>query len=52
MKAHPGFSAVASRISHSAGVPLKNARAILAASTRKASPAAKRANSRLRRVKG
>lgn len=47
-----GFSAVAARISHKEGIPMKNARAILAVSSRNASPAAKRANPKLRRVVG
>lgn len=48
---HPGFAAVAHRIAKQQGVSLAQARAILASSTRKASPAAKRRNPRLRRVK-
>ena len=48
---HPGFTAVAHRIAKQQGVSLAQARAILASSTRKASPAAKRRNPRLRRVK-
>lgn len=51
-KAHPGFEAVARRIAKREGVPLERARAMLAASTRRASAAAKRRNPRLRRVKG
>jgi uncharacterized protein YoaH (UPF0181 family) len=51
-KAHPGFEAVAKSIAEEEGVSQERARAILAARTRKASPAAKRANPRLRRVKG
>ena len=50
-KAHPGFQAVAAKISAEQGIPAKNAGAILAASTRGASPAAKAKNPRLRRVK-
>jgi hypothetical protein len=50
--AHPGFEAVARRIARERGISLDRARAILAASTRRASPAAKRRNPRLRRVKG
>jgi hypothetical protein len=49
--AHPGFKAVQAKIAAKSGVPMKNAGAILAASTRRASPAAKRANPRLNRVK-
>ena len=48
--AHPGFKAVQSKIAKKYG--MKRAGAILAASSRKASPAAKKANPRLRRVKG
>ncbi|HLG99842.1 MAG TPA: hypothetical protein VKX49_26265 [Bryobacteraceae bacterium] len=51
MSAHPGFKAVQSRIAAKEGVSKKAAGAILASSTRKASPAAKRANPRLKRVK-
>lgn len=47
---HPGFGAVASRIAKSEGVSADRARAILASSTRKASPAAKKANPRLKSV--
>lgn len=48
--AHPGFKAVQAKIAKSAGVPMKNAGAILAAASRGASPAAKKANPRLKRV--
>ena len=48
--AHPGFKAVQSKIAKKYG--MKSAGAILAAATRKASPAAKKANPRLSRVKG
>ena len=51
-KAHPGFKAAASSIAKREGVSGKRAGAILAAATRKASPAAKKANPRLKRVKG
>lgn len=50
--AHPGFKAVQSKIAAKYGGNMKKAGAILAASTRKASPKAKRANPRLKRVKG
>jgi hypothetical protein len=50
--AHPGFKAVQSSIAKKQGVSKKSAGAILAASTRKASAAAKRANPNLKRVKG
>ncbi len=50
-KAHPGFKAVSKKIARKRGVSAKRARAILAASTRKASKAAKRRNPRLKRVK-
>ena len=49
---HPGFKAVQTKIARREGVSMKQAGAILAASTRKASPAAKRANPRLKKVKG
>lgn len=51
-KAHPGFKAVQKKISSQSGYGMERAGAILAASSRKASPAAKRANPRLKRVKG
>ena len=50
-KAHPGFKAVQSSIAKKQGVSKKAAGAILAAATRKASPAAKAANPRLKKVK-
>jgi len=56
-KAHPGFAAVQSKIAKQkgpGGKPLGAARAgaILASKTRAASPSAKKANPRLKRVKG
>lgn len=51
-KKHPGFKAVASKIAAKEGVSAKSARAILAASSRKASASAKKKNPRLKRVKG
>lgn len=51
-KAHPGFKAVAKGIAAKEGVSQKAAGAILANATRHASPAAKKANPRLARVKG
>ena len=51
LKKHPGFKAVQSKIAARQGVSSKVAGAILAASTRKASAAAKKANPRLKRVK-
>ncbi len=51
-KAHPGFKGAAAKIARSEGVSRQAAGAILASSTRKASPAAKRANPALKRVKG
>jgi hypothetical protein len=48
-KEHPGFKAVQKKIAKKYG--MKRAGAILASSTRKASPAAKKANPRLKRVK-
>lgn len=55
-KAHPGFKAVQSKISHekgSGGKPLgkQAAGAILANASRHASPGAKKANPNLKRVK-
>lgn len=52
MKKHPGFKAVASKIASKEGVSKKAAGAILASATRKASPAAKKANPMLAKVKG
>lgn len=49
--AHPGFKAVQSSIAAREGVSPDRAGAILAASTRRASPAAKKKNPRLNRVK-
>lgn len=51
-KAHPGFKNAQKSIAAKEGVPMKNAGAILAAASRKASPAAKAANPRLAKVKG
>jgi hypothetical protein len=49
-KAHPGFKAVAKQIGKRSGI--KDPGAVLAAATRRASAKAKRANPRLKRVKG
>lgn len=46
-----GFKAVQKQIARKEGVSMKAAGAILASSTRKASPAAKRANPNLKKVK-
>ena len=51
-KKHPGFKKVAAGIAKKQGISVKRASAELAASTRRASPAAKKANPRLKRVKG
>ena len=51
-KKHPGFKAVQRKIASREGVSMKAAGAILASATRKASPAAKRANPNLRKVRG
>lgn len=51
-KKHPGFENVAAGMAKKQGIPVKRAKAELAASTRKASPAAKRANPALKKVKG
>lgn len=51
-KSHPGFKRVASRIASKKGISRKRAGAILAAASRRASPAAKRRNPRLKRVRG
>jgi hypothetical protein len=51
MKAHPGFKAVQGKIEKE-GFSRKVAGAILASRTRNASKGAKKANPRLKRVKG
>lgn len=51
-KAHPGFKSVQSKIAKQQGVSKERAGAILAASSRGASHAAKKSNPRLKRVKG
>lgn len=48
---HSGFKSVQRSIARKEGVSMKAAGAILASSTRKASPAAKRKNPNLRKVK-
>jgi len=50
--AHPGFKSVQAGIAAKQGVSKKAAGAILASAARKASPKAKAANPRLKRVKG
>lgn len=49
--AHPGFKSVQNKIARSQGVSKKAAGAILAASSRNASAAAKRKNPALKKVK-
>lgn len=51
MKKHPGFKGAAKEISRKEGIPSGRAKAILAASTRKASAKAKKRNPKLKRVK-
>jgi hypothetical protein len=51
MKKVKGFKANSEQIAKKQGIPLKNAKAILAAGARNASPAAKRKNPALKRVK-
>lgn len=51
-KKHPGFQSVASGIAARQGVSKERASAMLAAGTRRASAKAKKANPRLKRVKG
>ena len=51
-KAHPGFKKVAAGIAKKQGISKERASAILAAGARKASPAAKKANPNLKKVKG
>jgi hypothetical protein len=50
-KKHPGFARVQAQIAKKEGVSQERAGAILAASSRNASAAAKRANPRLKRVR-
>lgn len=50
--AHPGFAAVQSKIAKKSGVSQQAAGAILASASRGASAAAKKANPRLKKVKG
>lgn len=50
-KKHPGFKAVADKISKKEGVSKDKAKTILAASSRNASKSAKKSNPRLARVK-
>lgn len=50
-KKHPGFEKIAEKIAHKEHISEERASAILASATRKASPAAKKANPRLKRVK-
>lgn len=47
-----GFTANAKKIARRQGIPMKRARAILAAGARKASPKAVKKNPRLKRVPG
>jgi len=47
-----GFKAAQASIAKKQGIPMENAGAILAAGARKASPAAKKANPNLAKVKG
>jgi len=49
---HPGFKAVQKKIARKQGVSMEAAGAILASSARNASASAKKANPRLKRVKG
>lgn len=48
---HPGFKSVQKSIARKEGVSMKQAGAILASASRKASPSAKRANPRLKKVR-
>lgn len=52
MKKHPGFKATASKIAKKQGISVERASAILASGARKASPAAVKANPRLKKVSG
>lgn len=52
MKKHPGFKSAQKSIVKKQGVSMKSAGAILAAGARKASPAAIKANPRLKKISG
>ncbi len=52
MAKHPGFKAVQSKIASKEGVSKDRAGAILASASRGASKAAKKANPKLKKVKG
>ncbi len=51
-KKHRGFETVAKEISKKQGIPMENARAILAKTGRNASAEAKRKNPRLLKIRG
>lgn len=51
-KAHPGFEAVQAKVAKKEGVGKERAGAIVAAAARGASKAARKANPRLKKVKG
>ena len=51
-KKHPGFKAVQKQIAKKGGYSMEAAGAILANASRKASPAAKRKNPNLKKVRG
>ena len=51
-KAHPGFAKTSAKIAAKEGISEERADAILAASSRGASKAAKKANPRLKKVHG
>jgi hypothetical protein len=51
-KAHPGFNSVRDQIAKRSGLSKDRAAAVLASSSRKASPAAKKANPKLLKVGG
>ena len=51
-KTQPGFKAVAAGIAKKQGISVERASAIVAAGARKASPAAVKANPRLKKVSG
>lgn len=51
-KKHPGFKKVQAEIAEKQGISRERAGAILAAGARKASPAAKKENPNLKKVKG
>lgn len=51
-KAHPGFKGAAAAVAKKEHMPMENARRVIGAAKRDASPAARKANPRLNRTGG